>query len=103
MNQPTFEDWQARAAVLRVEGRAFIDGEARHAHTGATFACVSPIDGGVLAHVADCGTDDVDLAVMSVAESVYGPGRDALLAADLSGIPREHDFDPSRPPSEPAR
>ncbi|MBN3775781.1 aldehyde dehydrogenase, partial [Burkholderia sp. Se-20378] len=50
MNHPTFEDWQARAAVLRVEGRAFIDGEARHAHTGATFACVSPIDGGVLAH-----------------------------------------------------
>jgi len=45
--------------------------------------------------------DDVDLAVMSVAESVYGPRRDALLAADLSGIPREHDFDPSRPPSGP--
>lgn len=43
--------------------------------------------------------DDVDLAVMSVAESVYGPGRDALMAADLSGIPREHDFDPSRPPT----
>ncbi len=63
MNQPTFEDWQARAAVVRVEGRAFIDGEARHAQTGATFACVSPIDGSVLAHVADCGADDVDLAV----------------------------------------
>lgn len=47
--------------------------------------------------------DDIDLAVMSVAESVYGPGRDALLAADLSGIPREHDFDPSRPPSDFAR
>jgi hypothetical protein len=44
--------------------------------------------------------DEVDLAVMSVAESVYGPGRDALLAADLSEIPREHDFDPSRPPSD---
>jgi hypothetical protein len=44
--------------------------------------------------------DDVDLAVMSVAESVYGPERDALLAADLTGIPREHDFDPSRPPTD---
>lgn len=43
--------------------------------------------------------DDVDLAVMGVAESVYGPGREALMAADLSGIPREHDFDPSRPPT----
>ena len=43
--------------------------------------------------------DDVDIAVMNVAESVYGPGRDALMAADLSGIPREHDLDPSRPPT----
>jgi len=44
--------------------------------------------------------DEVDLAVMSVAEGVYGPGRDALLAADLSEVPREHDFDPSRAPSD---
>ncbi|MBR8221483.1 aldehyde dehydrogenase [Burkholderia ambifaria] len=63
MNPSTFEDWQARAAVLRIEARAFIDGDLRHAHSGATFACVSPIDGRVLAHVADCGADDVDAAV----------------------------------------
>ena len=44
--------------------------------------------------------DDVDIAVMKVAEAVYGPDRDALMAADLSGIPREHDCDPSRPPSD---
>lgn len=43
--------------------------------------------------------DDVDIAVMTVAESVYGPHRDALMAADLSGVPREHDLDPSRPPT----
>jgi hypothetical protein len=47
--------------------------------------------------------DDVDLAVMRVAEAVYGPDRDALMAADLSGIAREHDFDPSRPPSDAGR
>jgi len=49
--------------------------------------------------------DAVDLAVMRVAESVYGPDREALMSADLSGIPREHDLDPSRPPSDvsPAR
>ncbi|WP_175747643.1 aldehyde dehydrogenase [Burkholderia ambifaria] len=63
MNPSTFEDWQARAAVLRIEARAFIDGDLCHAHSGATFACVSPIDGRVLAHVADCGADDVDAAV----------------------------------------
>jgi hypothetical protein len=45
--------------------------------------------------------DEVDLAVMRVAEQVYGPGRDALLAADLSGIAPEHDFDPSRAPNPP--
>jgi hypothetical protein len=45
--------------------------------------------------------DEVDLAVMRVAEQVYGPPRDALLAADLSGIAPEHDFDPSRAPTGP--
>jgi hypothetical protein len=45
--------------------------------------------------------DDVDLAVMRAAEATYGPGRDALIAADLSAIPPEHDFDPSRAPSLP--
>jgi hypothetical protein len=44
--------------------------------------------------------DDVDLAVMSVAESVYGPEREALMAADFSHVPYEHDLDPSRPPSD---
>jgi hypothetical protein len=42
--------------------------------------------------------DEVDLAVMRAAEAVYGPGRDALMAADLSGIPPEHGLDPSRAP-----
>jgi hypothetical protein len=46
--------------------------------------------------------DDVDLAVMRAAEHVYGPGRDALLAADLSDVPPEQDFDPSRAPNPPA-
>jgi hypothetical protein len=45
--------------------------------------------------------DEVDLAVMRAAEQTYGPGRDAMLAADLSEIPPEHDLDPSRAPSPP--
>jgi hypothetical protein len=44
--------------------------------------------------------NEVDLAVMSVAESVYGPEREALLAADFSHVPYEHDFDPSRAPTD---
>ena len=43
--------------------------------------------------------DDTDLAVIRVADAVYGPDREALMAADLSGTPVEHDYDPSRPPS----
>jgi hypothetical protein len=43
--------------------------------------------------------DEVDLAVMRAAERVYGPGRDALMAADLSDVPPEHDLDLSRAPT----
>jgi hypothetical protein len=46
--------------------------------------------------------DDVDLAVIRVAEQVYGPPLAALLAADLSDVAPEHDFDPSRAPSSAA-
>jgi hypothetical protein len=46
--------------------------------------------------------DEVDLAVMRAAEATYGPGRDALLSADLSGVPAENDFDPARAPNPPA-
>lgn len=47
--------------------------------------------------------DETDLAVIRVADAVYGPDREALMAADLSGAPLEHDLDPSRPPSGPRR
>ncbi|OAJ54439.1 aldehyde dehydrogenase [Paraburkholderia ginsengiterrae] len=63
MNQKTFSDWRIEAAVMQIEGRAFIDGAPRHASTEKTFPCVSPIDGRVLARVAECGEADVDAAV----------------------------------------
>jgi hypothetical protein len=44
--------------------------------------------------------DEVDLAVMRAAEDVYGPPRDALMAADLTEVAPEHDLDPSRAPSQ---
>ena len=43
--------------------------------------------------------DDVDLDVMRAVEGVYGGPRDAMLAADLSDVPPEHDLDPSRAPT----
>ncbi|MEX3977632.1 aldehyde dehydrogenase [Paraburkholderia sp. EG287A] len=63
MEKKTFTYWQDKAATLSIEGRAFIDGAYRDAYSGRTFDCVSPIDGRVLASVADCGAADVDAAV----------------------------------------
>ncbi|MGU7784727.1 aldehyde dehydrogenase [Burkholderia sp. PU8-34] len=63
MNNRTFADWQAGAASLDIDGRAFIDGVLHGARNDRTFACVSPIDGRVLAQVADCGEAEVDAAV----------------------------------------
>jgi 4-guanidinobutyraldehyde dehydrogenase/NAD-dependent aldehyde dehydrogenase len=57
--------WRQRAAQLRIESRAFIDGRYVAAASGATFDCVSPIDGRVLAKVASCEAPDVDAAVAS--------------------------------------
>jgi 4-(gamma-glutamylamino)butanal dehydrogenase len=63
MKKNTFADWQDKAATLAIEGRAFIDGQLAHARDGKTFVCASPIDGRVLARVADCGEADVNAAV----------------------------------------
>src|SRR5215469_5763598 len=63
MEKRTLAYWQDKAATLSIEGRAFIDGAYRDAYSGRTFDCVSPIDGRVLAGVADCGAADVDAAV----------------------------------------
>ena len=62
MTEPTI-DWHARARSLAIEPRAFIDGHYVAAASGATFDCVSPIDGRSLATVAATDAADVDLAV----------------------------------------
>ena len=79
LDRPTTRDgWLARAAALKIEGRAFIGGAYVAAADGATFAKVSPIDGKVFAHVADCGAPDIDRAVHSARKSFEsGVWRDA--------------------------
>ena len=65
-------------AALKIEGRAFIDGAYVAAADGATFAKVSPIDGKVIAEVADCGEADIDRAVRSARKAFEsGVWRDA--------------------------
>lgn len=63
MDKKSLAFWQDKAATLSIEGRAFIDGEYRAAAGGRTFDCLSPIDGRLLAKVADSGAADVDAAV----------------------------------------
>ncbi|MFM0630045.1 aldehyde dehydrogenase [Paraburkholderia xenovorans] len=63
MDKKSLAFWQDKAATLSIEGRAFIEGEYRDAEGGRTFDCLSPIDGKLLAKVADSGAADVDAAV----------------------------------------
>lgn len=43
--------------------------------------------------------DDTELAIMRVADGVYGTQLRDLVSADLRGVWPEPDFDPSRAPS----
>ncbi|MEJ8824432.1 aldehyde dehydrogenase [Variovorax humicola] len=56
-------DWHQRAAALRPDGRAFIDGRRIGAHDGRTFPSVNPATGVELARIAACSAPDVGLAV----------------------------------------
>jgi gamma-glutamyl-gamma-aminobutyraldehyde dehydrogenase/4-guanidinobutyraldehyde dehydrogenase/NAD-dependent aldehyde dehydrogenase len=59
----TRDDWHAVAEAARIPVEAIVDGEQVPAADGATFPCVSPIDGRVLGEVAACDAADVDAAV----------------------------------------
>jgi len=58
-------DWHARARALQVRTGLFIDGGFRPSASGATFDCISPIDGRLVAKVAAGDAPDVDAAVAS--------------------------------------
>ena len=66
--------WRDRANSLTPEGRAWIDGRYVPAASGATFDCVSPIDGRVLARVASTDQVDADQAV-AAARRAFEQGR----------------------------
>jgi 4-guanidinobutyraldehyde dehydrogenase/NAD-dependent aldehyde dehydrogenase len=63
MASTTKIDWHARAKALKIDGRAFINGQRVHATDKTTFECFSPIDGRKLADIANCKEADVNLAV----------------------------------------
>jgi 4-(gamma-glutamylamino)butanal dehydrogenase len=59
----TAAEYRSIAAALTLPGNAFVDGVARPAKSGETFATVNPATGETLAEVAACGQADVDFAV----------------------------------------
>ena len=76
MTTLTRADWEARAKDLKIEGRAFVNGEYSNAASGETFDCLSPVDGRFLAKVASCDLADAEQAVRSPAmPSIPAPGR----------------------------
>ncbi len=57
--------FEAVAGSIKIPGEAVIDGKLAGSVSGKTFANVSPRNGRILNHVAQCGPEDVDLAVKS--------------------------------------
>ena len=65
MTRLTRTDWEQRAKDLKIETRAFVQGQYQAAQSGETFECISPVDGRVLGQVASCDLADAELAVKS--------------------------------------
>jgi acyl-CoA reductase-like NAD-dependent aldehyde dehydrogenase len=56
-------DWKAEAKKIVFRDKAFIGGVFVGSLSGKTFDCISPVDGRLLARVAACGPEDIDVAV----------------------------------------
>lgn len=65
MTTATGVDWRARARLLRVDGRAVIDGERVDAASGRTTSDTNPATGALTAEVAAGDEADIDRAVRS--------------------------------------
>jgi 4-guanidinobutyraldehyde dehydrogenase / NAD-dependent aldehyde dehydrogenase len=76
-------DWIARAGKFAASGLHFIDGRTVPSISGASFDCLSPIDGRLLGKVAAGESADVDAAVAS-ARRAFGSGAWSRATALLS-------------------
>jgi acyl-CoA reductase-like NAD-dependent aldehyde dehydrogenase len=63
MTNPSPPDFAAMARGLAIETRAFIGGRYTASVSGKTFATENPATGAALAEIAECHSEDVDLAV----------------------------------------
>jgi len=93
----THDDWKSRAGKLSFRHLAFIDGKSVAALSGASFETVNPATGEVLARVAACDHQDVDLAVAAARRSFESgiwsrraPGERKAVLLKLAQLIREN-------------
>jgi 4-guanidinobutyraldehyde dehydrogenase / NAD-dependent aldehyde dehydrogenase len=77
--RPEVISWHDRARTLEMRTQAFIDGRYCDAASGATFDCINPATGKLLARVACGDHEDIDRAVVS-ARAAFRKGSWAQLA-----------------------
>jgi len=77
--RPEVISWHDRARTLEIRTQAFIDGRYCDAASGATFDCINPATGKLLARVACGDQEDIDRAVVS-ARAAFRKGSWAQLA-----------------------
>ncbi|WP_136478750.1 aldehyde dehydrogenase [Pseudomonas sp. DG56-2] len=63
------EHWEQLFQTLKIEGRAFVDGQYCASVSGDTFDCSSPVDGRQLVQVASCDSADAESAVAAARRS----------------------------------
>ena len=72
MNIITDTNWQQYAEDIKLETRAFIDGQFVNAISGETFERINPATGRHLANIAACDAADVDVAVKAARAAFEG-------------------------------
>jgi 4-guanidinobutyraldehyde dehydrogenase/NAD-dependent aldehyde dehydrogenase len=89
--------WQERARRLEFRTQAFIDGRYVDAASGATFDCVNPATGKLLARVAAGDTEDINRAVNSARAAFrkgswtqLAPAKRKKVLLRLADLIREH-------------
>lgn len=97
MAELTHVDWKNRAASVFIRDRAYIDGKFVSARSGARFVSINPATDEVIAEVASCRVEDVDLAVAAARRSFNSgvwsraePGFRKELLLRLAGLLREN-------------
>ncbi|SCK24990.1 aldehyde dehydrogenase [Vogesella sp. LIG4] len=70
----THAEWKALSSEIKIEGRAFIDGEYVDAADGRSFDCINPATGDKLASIAWAGEHEVELTVKAARRAFENGG-----------------------------